>query len=278
MLRLNLDLNEAKELNERIRAIADELLIRSAEDLAAMVYNKIVELAQARLRSTREQYLQNLSYDSTGRGAWVVTLKQEALWIEEGMPRHEMIDDLVRNGKIAKDGSRYRVIPMGIKKASQTPLGAMPIRMAAMQALKKAKINMKEIEREVDGRPKIGMLHRLDVMTSPIKTAEGAHQGWGAVGSVRQGASGTPFLKGMAVVQRNIQWQAGGMLQRQAMTFRVVSTKHKGTGRWTHPGIQAKKLMDEAHAWALKEWDHTIKPEILGLVQQAAAGDEPPRG
>jgi hypothetical protein len=229
-----------------------------------------VELAQSQLKTTRQEYLSNLSYEQAGPTLWTVTLKAKAMWIEEGMPRHEMVDDLLKNARVSKKGVRYKVIPFPIKGASQTAPAAMPIRLAAMGALRRAKINMKEIERAVDGRPKVGALHKLDVMGSPIKTAVGPYQGHGAMGAVRQGMTGSPFLQGMRVMQRMVP-NAQGMIQttRTAMTFRVVTSLHKGSGRWVHPGVKAKKLLDQAFAWAENEWNTVIKPEILAAVQEA---------
>jgi len=268
---LTLSLGDVFAQQERASALANELLSRSAEDLAAMAYSKVVELAQAQLKTTRQEYLNNLSYEQAGPTLWTVTLKARAMWIEEGMPRHEMIDDLLKNAKISKKGVRYKVIPFPIKGASQTAPAAMPIRLAAMGALRRAKINMKEIEREVDGRPKLGGLHKLDVMGSPIKTGPGAYQGWGAVGAVRSGATGIPMLQGLRVMQRMIG-QSPPVIQRTAMTFRVVTSLHKGSGRWVHPGVQAKKLLDQAYTWAEHEWETTIKPEIMSAVQEAMEG------
>jgi hypothetical protein len=266
---LHLDLEGFVAQQNRTLEIANEMLSRAMEDLAAMSYSKVVELAQAQLHTTRQEYLNNLSYEQAGPTLWTVTLKSKAMWIEEGMPRHEMIDDLLKNAKVSKKGTLYKVIPFPIKGASQTAAAAMPIRMAAMGALRRAKINMRDIEREVDGRPKIGTLHKLDVMGSPIKTAEGIYQGHGPVGNVRQGATGIPFLQNMRVMQRMIGG-ANGNIQRTAMTFRVVSSLHKGSGRWMHPGVKAKKLMDQAFAWAENEWESAIKPEILSALSDLA--------
>jgi hypothetical protein len=265
---LHLDLGDIFAQQERAQALANELLARSAEDLAAMAYSKVVELAQSQLKTSRQEYLSNLSYEQAGPSLWTVTLNSKAMWIEEGMPRHEMVDDLLKNAKVSKKGVRYKVIPFPIKGAANTAPAAMPIRLAAMGALRRAKINMKDIERDVDGRAKIGGLHKLDVMTAPIKTAHGPHMGQGALGMVRQGLSGTPFLKGLSVQQRMIG-NAPGNIQKTAMTFRVVTSLHKGSGRWVHPGVKAKKLMDQAFAWAENEWESVIKPEILSAIAES---------
>jgi hypothetical protein len=263
---INLSLGDIRALNERLKAKADVLLERAVADLAAQTHAKLVELAASGLRTSRQTYIDALSYEETGRGAWTVTLDKNALWIEDGMPRHEMIDDLIRNNpRISnKTGARYKIIPFSIKGPSATAVAAMPIRQAAMKALRQAGINMKEVEKEVDGRVKQGTLHRLNVVSHPLKTAQGPHQGHGPMGSARQGMSGMPFLSGLTVQQRR---SMTGMMQKTAMTFRVVSSFHKGSGKWVHPGVKAHRFMDQAAKWAHDEWENKIKPEIFEALQ-----------
>lgn len=263
MLQINLSLGDITSLHAELKAKADILLERSVENLAVMAHAHIVEQASAKLHSTRQTYIDALSLDQISAGSWMVTLDNSAMWIEEGMPRHEMIDDLLKNGSqfSKKTGARYRVIPFPIKSKTQTPASGQATRMAAQRALKGAGINMKQVEKEAAGRVKLGTLHKLDVVGSPLKTGEGPGQGHGHIGHVRQGMGGTPFLKGLRVMQRRVG-QAPPMIQRTALTFRIVSSLMKGTGRWVHPGIKPHKLLDEAHEWATKEWESKIKPEI----------------
>jgi hypothetical protein len=263
MLTVKLSIKPLVDATDRLKIKADVLLEHAVADLAAQTHAHIVEQAHLKLHSTRQKYVDALSYEQVSAGAWTVTLNNSAMWIEEGMPRHEMIDDLLKNGAQVskKTGARYRVIPLPIKGKTQTPASGQAIREAAMKALRAAKINMSAIEKEVDGRVKLGMLHKLDVTGDPLKTAEGAGQGHGPIGHVRQGMTGMPFLKGMRVMQRQVN-SAPPVIQRTAMTFRVVSSLMKGTGRWVHPGIKAVNLMDEAKAWADKEFETRIKPEI----------------
>jgi hypothetical protein len=267
MFQVRLNLGDLSALHDRLKIKADVLLEHAAADLTAQTHAHIVEQASAKLHSTRQKYIDALSYEETGRGAWVIKLDNSAMWIEEGMSRHEMIDDLLKNGSRInmKTGARYRVIPIPIKSKTQTPASGQATRIAAMKALRSAGINMKEIDKEVDGRIKTGALHKLDVTGSPIKTAEGPGQGHGSIGHVRQGMTGTPFLKGLRVMQRQIG-SAPPMVQRTAMTFRIVSSLMKGTGRWVYPGLKAVKLIDEAKDWADKEWETRVKPEILAAL------------
>jgi hypothetical protein len=50
------------------------------------------------------------------------------------------------------------------------------------------------------------------------------------------------------------------------MTFRVVSSKHKGV-KWEHPGIEGTHFFEEAETWAKQQWDNQIVPDILRKFQ-----------
>ena len=120
---LTLDLN----LTEITKAIKDleKLMPRlneAAERLAAQTHTHIVAQVQQKLHSRRQMYLNNLKPPKKeADGLYVIILEQPALWIEYGMPQHSMVDDLLgKRAKTAKDGSRYRVIPMN--SSAQTGL------------------------------------------------------------------------------------------------------------------------------------------------------------
>jgi hypothetical protein len=80
------------------------------------------------------------------------------------------------------------------------------------------------------------------------------------LGAVKQGTTGIPFLQGVRIAQ---SMDAKGKVSKGIFTFRVASSKQRGTGKWVHPGIKAKKFMDEGYDWALREWEDKIKPELL---------------
>lgn len=269
MFHLNLDLGSLQGMALELKARADALVQEAAQNLAAQVYGRIVEEAQAKLHSSRQQYLDALSLEEKS-GEYVITLDKSAVWIDDGMEAHEMIDQLIFGGtvrpKASKHGSFYKIIPFQINKApsGMTPSG-LAIRAAAMSAMKKAGIPWGKIEKGPTGQPLTGTLHKLNVMNAPIKTQEGPGQGHGPIGDVRQGGGGAPFLQGLNIIQRKM----GGRITtvgRQAMIWRVVSTIHKGSGRWRHPGTQGKKILDSAFEWAKQEWESKIKPEILSAL------------
>jgi len=133
--------------------------------------------------------------------------------------------------------------------------------------MQKRKIPFGKIEKDDQGKPKQGLLHSFSITDSPIKTHQGSGQGHGPIGSVRQGPTGIPFLKGVKVYQKEVVGKSGKKsIQKQIMTFRIVSSKMKGTGRWFHPGVEAKHFMDEALDWAKKEFEKTMKDRISAEI------------
>ena len=245
MLKLQIDAEgiarEFGEVKQAVKASLEE----GVRALAAMTHAKTAELAAQRLRSTRKTYMDNLSFAEVVPGVWVVTLEEPALWIEEGRRSGSMIDDLLRkNYKIAKDGSRYRAIPFDHGKAPQSmPMKALEIVTQLKRELKARNIPFKGIERDTQGNPRLGVLHRLNLESEhPTPRAR------------------FPALHGLRISQ-NMNSQ--GKVSRSLMTFRIVSDKHKADGRWNHPGRTGDKLMDLAMTWAEDLWEREIMPSIL---------------
>lgn len=271
---IRIDLGDLTRLPQEIQDAAKDKLSEAVARLGAQVHAHIVEQVQAKLHSRREIYIDNLHFRPEDDYTCVVELDQKAMWIEEGMPEHEMIDDLLKSSKTktAKDGSRYLAVPFQHNKApNATPQAGQTLQDTIKNEMKRMKIPYGKIEKGADGKPLLGKLHEFSIDDKPAKIFEGAGQGWGPVGEVRQGPTGIPFLRKVRVYQREVQDPKTGqkMIKRQIMTFRVVSSKHKGTGRWVHPGLQPMHFFDEAYEWAMNEWQTKIKPEIEQEIYEA---------
>jgi len=266
MISLEIDLSAILDLDERLREKAEIALRQAAQDLTTQTHAHILEQVQSKLHSSREKYVKALSFRQINDSTWVVALDPSAMWIEEGMPEHEMIDNLLKSKKTktAKDGSRYLAVPFQHNKGptSQTP-AAQDLTATIKKELKKRGIPYGTLEKDASGQPKIGLLHSFDITKEPIKTHHGPGQGKGPIGQVRQGMTGIPFLQGIRIYQRLTNTPNGPKVTRHIMTFRTASSKHKGTGRWVHPGVKAHKFFDEAAEWALKQWEQQIMPKIL---------------
>jgi hypothetical protein len=272
MIHIDLDLSAILELNQTLKPKLDKALQDAARDVSIQAHAKIVELAQQHLHSSRKKYIDALSIKQENENTWIIALDKKALWIEEGMEEHSMVEDLLksRKTKTAKDGSRYLAVPFEHKKGQteQTPY-QKSLTDTIKSEMKKRNIPYGNIEMGQDGKPKLGLLHKFDVMKKPIKTAEGVGQGKGPIGEVKQGSTGVPFLQGVRVYQKMVEDKTGKLHpQKSIMTFRVVSSKHKGSGKWIYPKKDGKLFFEQAEEWVKREWETKIKDLVLEKFYQ----------
>lgn len=262
MITINLDLSAVMDLNNTLRPKLDQALKNAAQSLAMQSHAHLMEEVNSKLHSTREKYSDALHFEAVNDNTWVISLDRSMMWLEEGMDEHEMLDSLLKSpkAKVAKDGSKYVTVPFQHNKGpTQQTQAAKDLTSTIKQELKKRQIPYGKIERDESGKAKTGLLHSFDIMKEPTKTHEGPGQGHGQIGNVRQGNTGIPFLQGVRIYQKKTM---GGGIKRGIMTFRVASSKHRGTGKWVHPGIEARKFFDETAEWAMAQWEKMI-PEIL---------------
>jgi len=279
MFRVEIDAGQVAAKLGQVPEQIMPLLQKGASALAAQTHAHVIQQVQEKLKSTREKYLSALHFSQVNDHTWLVSLEKEAFWIEDGIePGREMIDDLLkaRPGKgpvkTAADGSRFRVIPFQHNKApTRTWDPALALQETVKKELKNRGIPYGKIESDSSGAPKVGLLHKFDIMNAPLKTHKGPGQGWGLPNEVRKGPTGIPFLQGVRVYQNLVKDKDGNQVldkmgqpkvSRQIMTFRIVSSKHKGTGRWVHPGLTPRKFLDEAYRWANETWENQILPEL----------------
>lgn len=271
MIFFNLDLGPIISMVKGFDGSVKRAMEEAARDLTVQTHAHIVEEVQAKLHSTREKYLDALSFKQVDADTWVIELGKDAMFIEEGLkPNTDMLDGLLKSAKAktAKDGSRYIVVPFEHKKgaSAQTP-AQTTLTDTIKSEMKKRKIPYGKLENGPDGKPKTGLLHSFDIMKNPVKTAPGAGSGHGPIGQVKQGATGIPHLQGVRVYQTKVKGADGReSTKKSIVTFRIASSKMKGSGRWVHPGLEAKKFLDEAAEWALKEFETRIKDQILVSV------------
>ena len=280
MFNLHLDLSPILRVSE---LITSEELQKHMQDagnsIAAETNAHIIEEVQRKLHSSRETYLDSLGFHQVDSKTWIVDLTPGAMFIEEGLqPGFDMLPGLLddsprpwakepRSGKtkIAKDGSRYRVIPMEQSKApTRSTQAQQDLTNTIKSELKRIGApGLSTIEKGPNGIPKLGLVRSLDIMHKPTKIKNGVGMGHGPIGAVRQGPTGIPFLQGVRIYQQEKKNKQGGKsVQKTAMTFRVASSKHSGE-RWIHPGLEARNFFEEAYEWAKNEWESKIGPELL---------------
>lgn len=231
----------AKEFAEFALEVEQDLNTAVA-NLAAITNAKVKEMAQKELHSTRQKYIDALSFAEISPGLWVVSLDESALWIEEGLPEHDMRPDLLKNAKMSKNGIQYKVIPFNHSVAPSTLTQPAQEAQAFIKAnLKKQGIPFKKIEVNADGSPKVGKLH------SNLNFGGGT-----------QGKGTSQRGDGVNIYQNKT---ASGSIRRDVMTFRTVTSK--SDGKWQYPGLDPKLFLDRAYEEALSLWESEILPDVL---------------
>jgi intein/homing endonuclease len=104
-LKFDIDIDGiVKEFNSFKNIMAQDLE-KEVEGLAIMTHAKLHELAGEKLKSLSKLYRDNIAFSNPAPNMWVVTLKDKAVWIDDGKKQGSIIDDLLRNGaKTAADG------------------------------------------------------------------------------------------------------------------------------------------------------------------------------
>ena len=247
-------------------------LVGMVRGLSILTHGYIIDKAQKELEGyKREAFLgednQNVHWVQIADNIWVVELDESAKYIEEGRAAVSMAttDWLLKNAKVSKtDGSLYKVIPFvqsqGKGKSANFRNPMPELEKMVKAAIKREGISMNKIERNAQGDAKLGILHKIpmeapsretrpDFFSAPRDQAMADLTGLKPHGGIFYG-------KGLVVSQR--KGPAGGII-KEAVTFRVVSSKHALEGRWIYPAVQPFGAMDAAYKWAQEEWEKMVK-------------------
>jgi len=249
-LKFNIDAAKIAAQFKEFALEVEQDLQKAIANLAAITDAKVKEMANAELQSSRKPFMDSLGFEEIAPGIWVISVDESGLWVEEGIPSDkDMKPDLLKKDfKTSKDGHRYKAIPFDYGKApSQQTAQTRQLVSYLKEQLKKEKVPFKKIERNSDGSPKVGKLHEFDF----------GNPG-GRMGSIGKG--NTPVFKNLSIYQ---SVNAAGQVRRDILTFRTVSSGPKSSGKWHHPGLEAKKFLDRALEWAVKEWENKILPEVM---------------
>jgi hypothetical protein len=240
----------AEELAKEFKEFAEEAkkdIEQGVKRLAAQAYAKGAELAKQQLKSSRDKFLENFTYEEIAPVVHVVSVLNPALFIEDGLPKDfDMKPGLLKSSKTktGDNGYKYLNVPFKHNKApsSMTP-AAVDILNRIKGKLKEEKVPYEKLELDANGSPRIGKLHSFN---------------WGGN---KPGKGNTGDLQRVTVYQ---SMTPEGRVRKDIMTFRTVTNnpKSKGANKWHHPGIEGKKFLDQIERWAMNEWDQGIWPEI----------------
>lgn len=248
-LKLNLDISPLVQYLETFATEVTKDIKKSIKALADDTHNHIKEEAQNKLHSFREKYLESLSPpEQIDEYLWVITLNDKAEWIETGRPEpYDMKPGLLKDGKMSKDGHKYRIVPMNQGKTptemSPNTAGYETNMVNKVKAeLKKQGIPYKKLELDRNGSPRIGKLHSLDI------------------NSFTPGKGNTPQLHGINIYQTK---QKNGSVKRSITTFRTVTDNENQRDKWIHPSVEGRNFFEQARSWAEKEWELKILPALV---------------
>ena len=230
---------------------------KTATALAYAVEGEARDLASKELKSTREKYDNALDVIEISEGVWVVNLKEEAMFIEDGTPERSGYDFLLNGPKArtSKDGTKWNIIPFKhSEKPSNQTQSAKEITTLLRQELKKKNIPFKSpikthmgVTYDSEGAPhakempQYGLVESLDIA------------------SPKKGKGKFPVLSGVRIYQRDL---GAGKTSRDVFTFRVISSKTRGDGRWQYKAQPAHNFLDKAVQAVMDDWN-TVFADFL---------------
>lgn len=240
-----IDKKHFDDVVEQFRKDLQKDLNEAVKNLADMTLEKTLEFASEGLHTTFSIYKDALSSKRIEAGVYVISLDQKALWIEEGLPENfDMKPGLLKDAKVSKEGNRYAVVSFQHnKRPSEQGPQAKELVSQIKRVLRQESIPYAKIEKDSNGSPRIGLLHKIDI-DSDKPTAKAS----------------TPALQGLRIYQNKDE---KGKVSRSIMTFRTVTDGPSGKDKFIHPGLEAKKFMDKALTWAEEIFDREILPELL---------------
>ena len=280
----------AQQLEYRIAEAAGQITAAHAraaqsamKDLAIATYAKAQEMAAQRLHSTRQKYIDNLSFDQAGEGHWMVTLHGDAAYLEEGYGSYDMIKQGLARGpksKVSKRGYRYVVIPFehSTKAAGAGhPQHNQPVQIGQPQETTKGSLaqDLKRLKKsfeipdtykDVNGNPIYGKV--FTVTKNPLspqwhyKDVLGQHDTANITGKQIH-----PNLAGLTGIQWEQKLRGGGSRTRTAyMTWRVASENPEVQGKWIHPGFDGARVFPDLEMWAVQQINQRLREIFSGNI------------
>lgn len=236
---------DLKQDIEKIKNNIGEDVKLAIKTLGSSTLKKAEELAEQHLSSKlASMYKTALKIEQVSEDMVVIELDQKAFWIEKGR-KSGFMEDLLKNGKRAKDGSRYRVIPLEESKGSiqAPPAGENLVpQIKSFLQQKGVRTGKNNLELDNKGSPRIGKIHSFDI--KDLRDKKQISDNISRV-SVFQGTN-----------------PKTGKVEKSITAFRVISDKHKDAGKWIHPGTPPANILEKAFKWSEQLWQNELFPAI----------------
>jgi hypothetical protein len=235
----------AEELGKSLDGLSDDLELEiqdAVQNLAESAYSYIISEVQQKLKTTRMDYLKNLTFERLDDSSWLISL--EGTWpnmVEDGFTGYDLKETLLKSNKVVQvgsragenwvrinqDGQKYAAVPFQEKQAD------MPSDLA--QAMKSMSA------KNAQGRKQ--------KITKLFKGKEGQP----LEGKVATAKSDNSLLDAMVKYQYRNE---SGTMSSIYMNYRMISENSDG---WQHPGWAGCHFFQAAEQWIEAEMDNIIK-------------------
>jgi hypothetical protein len=265
-VKLQVDIKTEGDIDKQAQKIIENLkkdIAAATKALGQGAYIQAQSIADQKMSpELSSMYKQNLYINQLSENVTEVGIKEEALWIEEGK-KGGFMEELLNHKsgsppKVSAEGHKYRVIPF---KHSATGKSSSISGQAAINELrtflKKEGIRYSKtraLALDEKGSPRIGRIHSFDIKSmreANKKSVEGLSRN----------------LEGLSIYQNyNPQTKR---VERNIMTFRVISEKHRNSGKWQYPaGRPKKEVLKDVFRWVEQTWQAKILPELKAKYEK----------
>jgi uncharacterized protein YifN (PemK superfamily) len=266
---VKVDLSDLQSMGIDIDKNVKKMAEQAQKQLGMQAHAKGLEIAKERLHSRLKMFADAWIMEPQD-DAFYLVLKGEAVWIDEGLKPDYLLAALLNSpkAKTGQNGNKYMVVPFATKvgtgPSNSTPY-AVEMANALKMELKKRNISWAKVDKDDQGRPRLGTIAKLRGLNTPIKTHEGPGMGRGAVGEARQGHTGIEFLHGATLYQKEKHNKQGkSVIERGVVTFRTASSNHPE--KFSHPGLDATNIVESTWEWALIELEAKILPQLFSQI------------
>lgn len=246
---LEINFDQFKQQVAKISNAGD--IFKQALDLVAtQAYGEAIRLAQEKLRSTRNLYLENLALEKSNdikNPTYIIVLREKALWVEEGVAAHNMKKTHLKN----KD---HVVIPFQHNKNIPSLMSNKQynIYKEIKSILKQEKISLAKPITNAKGVPVISTVKKI----TPAAIITNVPS------QFKSKATGQSILNNLTIYQNEIKTAKSTKVQKTIMTFRTLNKQSTG---WNVPELKGAKIFDQVYQWILENYLRIVT-EQLGKI------------
>ena len=149
----------------------DDILDLASNDINEIILdivsNAVAEATDYALDLGAEEFIEDMDVIEVGGGFMISTLSGKT---DFSIPERKMLNDLLKNAKVSKDGNRYKVIPVGGTESSQQPRDIFTVMRNRDSMLQEARatLNNESLDRR-SARAQTMASHFRNIISSKLK-------------------------------------------------------------------------------------------------------------